>query len=103
MNGNHETHLGLPDGIVIHRHTKMIYVNDTKHHHVQILYPNLNYFNSFSCYGKGSGLLNQPKDVAFDSMEKCMLLTMKITEFKSFQKLGSIKESLEGCHGQRRR
>ena len=70
VNGNHEIHsleLGLPVGIGIHPLTKMIYVTDTKHHRVQILHLNLNYSGSFGSYGKGNGLLNQPKDVAFDS------------------------------------
>ena len=70
VNGNHETHskeLGLPVGIGIHPHTKMIYVTDIKHHRIQILHPNLNYSGSFGSYGKGDGLLNEPNDVAFDS------------------------------------
>ena len=89
--GNHNIHsleLGLPVGIGIHPHTKMIYVTDTKHHRVQILHPNLNYSGSFGSLGNGDGLLSQPKDVAFDSAGNVYVADNENHRIQVFSKTG---------------
>ena len=84
----HSLKLGLPVGIGIHPHTKMIYVTDTKHHCVQILHPNLTYSGSFDSLRKGNGLLNQPKDVAFDSVGNVYVADNKNHRIQVFSKTG---------------
>ena len=91
VNGNHETRsleLSLPVGIGIHPDTKEIYVTDTKHHRVQILHKSLNYSRSFGSYGKGDGLLNQPKDVAFDSTGNVYVADNENHRIQVFTKTG---------------
>ena len=91
VNGNSDTHsleLGQPVGIGIHPHTKMIYVTDIKHHRVQILDPDLKYSDSFGSKGKGNGLFDQPKDVAFDSAGDVYVADNENHRIQVFSKTG---------------
>ena len=99
VNGNHDTHsleLGQPVGIGIHPHTKMIYVTDIKHHRVQILDPDLKYSSSFGSKGKGNGLFDQPKDVAFDSAGNVYIADNENHRIQVFTKTGQYLRKFGG-------
>ena len=99
VNGNRDTHsleLGQPVGIGIHPHTKMIYVTDIKYHRVQILDPDLNYSGSFGSKGKGNGLFDQPKDVAFDSAGDVYIADNKNHRIQVFTKTGQYLRKFGG-------
>ena len=75
-----------PAGIGIHPQNKRIYVTEQETCSVQILNPDLSLFKRFGKKGEGESEFNDPKDVAFDSMQWRRVrawLTMKTTGFKS--------------------
>ena len=65
--GNKPLEFDKPRGVVIHPLNKKIYVTDLYNHRLQILNPDLTFFNSFGQYGIDDGQFQYPSDVACDS------------------------------------
>ena len=56
-----------PVGIAVHPHTNKIYVTDISNNLIQILNADLTHSGSFGGKGSGSGQLNNPRGISFDS------------------------------------
>ena len=65
--GNKPLEFNKPRGVVIHPLNKKIYITDLYNHRLQILNPDLTFFNSFGRYGIDDGQFQYPSDVACDS------------------------------------
>ena len=65
--GQHGTQPGeFSDLCLIRAINDKVYVCDRGNHRVQILNTNLEYMNTFGCYGDGDGQFNRPTDIAQD-------------------------------------
>ena len=58
----------LPVGATIHPHNKKFYVADQRNHRIQVLNPDLTFYNTFGSNGNDDGQFNCCIDVAFDSI-----------------------------------
>ena len=65
--GTQDLEFNWPKGIAIHPKSKRIYVADDRNHRIQILNPDLTFYNKFGSRGSGNGQFNHPWDIAFDS------------------------------------
>ena len=55
-----------PVGAAFHPLNKKLYVADQCNHRIQVLNPDLTFYNSFGSRGRGNGQLSYPADLAFD-------------------------------------
>ena len=65
--GNGPLQFYNPIGIVVHPHSKKIYIIDYYNHRVQILNENLTYHLTFGSGGSENGQFNSPRDISIDS------------------------------------
>ena len=88
--GSGQLQFSVPVGIKVNPQTKRVYVADRSNYRVQVFQPDFTFFSSFGSHGNGPGQLNNPHDVAFDSVNNVYVTDYSNDRIQAFSENGEF-------------